>query len=513
MSIAEDSPAAGDVIDGHDPARVRLVLVAVAVTLLFASLGQTIVTTAMPIMVADLGGLDHITWVITAYLLASTVGAPISGKLGDLYGRKVVIQGGIAVFIAGAVIAGLAQNMAMLVAGRAVQGLGGGGLIVVSMAVVADVLPPRERGKAQGLMGAMFGISTVIGPLLGGFLVQALSWHWIFFVNIPVGLLALVVLAAALESPARGARKSVDYAGAVLLAMILSIAVLVSNMGGTMLAWSSPELIGLVALGLAALAGFVVVEGRAEEPILPLGLFRNNTFLVVNAVGFMVGTAMFGTITFLPLFLQVVKGIAPATSGMFLVPMMAGLLGASTGAGFVMSRTGRYKLLPILSTALLCAAMLTMSTLTPQTPLWLIAFTMVGVGLGLGPVFSIGVAAIQNAVPVTQLGVGTASANMFRLIGGSVGTAAFGALFAAGLSRNIAGQLPEAAGTGLRSLSAEMVQGLTPEARQVVMEGFTQALHPIFLIGAGVAGLACLLSLFLREVPMSNAMPAHSART
>ncbi|QQA41652.1 MDR family MFS transporter [Pelagovum pacificum] len=507
MSVAEQTGPAEEYLEEHEPARVRIVLIAVATTLLFASLGQTIVTTAMPIMVADLGGLDHITWVITAYLLASTIGAPIAGKLGDLYGRKIVIQVGIGVFMVGAVIGGLAQNMGMLVAGRAVQGFGGGGLIVVSMAVVADVLPARERGKAQGLMGAMFGISTVIGPLIGGFLVQALSWHWIFFVNLPVGVLALIVLGVALDNPTKGIRHPIDYAGAVLLSVILASAVLVSNMGGTVYGWGSPQILALIALGLGAVAGFVIAERRAAEPILPPKLFTINTFLVVNGVGFMVGMAMFGTITFLPLFLQVVKGLSPATSGMFLTPMMAGLLGASMGAGLIMSRTGRYKLLPILSTALLTVSMLGMSTLAADTPLWLIATMMVGVGLGLGPVFSIGVAAIQNAVPVTMLGVGTASANMFRLIGGSIGTAAFGAIFSAGLARNLGGLLPD--GAGLRSMSAETVAALDPEAQVQVMDGISNAMHPIFLIAATVGAIAFLLSFLLKELPLSNSLPGR----
>ncbi|MCO6383130.1 DHA2 family efflux MFS transporter permease subunit [Oceanicola sp. 502str15] len=489
-------------VEQDPPVRVGLVLAAVGATLLFASLGQTIVTTAMPTMVAELGGVDHITWVITAFLLASTVGAPVSGKLGDLYGRKIVIQCGILIFVLGAAICGFAQSMEMLIAGRAVQGLGGGGLIVVSMAVVADVLPPRERGKAQGLLGAVFGVSTVIGPLIGGFLVEALSWHWIFFVNFPVGLLAFVVLGFALETPVRESRAKLDFLGAGLLATILSVAVLGSNLGGTVLPWGSAEFLALVALGLAAVAGFVIAERRAEEPILPLGLFRNNTFLVVNSVGFMVGVAMFGTITFIPLYLQVVQGVSPAVSGLFLTPMMAGLIASSTAAGQIMGRTGRYKIMPTISTALLAVAMLSLSTLTEGSPLWLVAVSMICVGLGLGPVFSIGVAAIQNAVPRHMLGVGTASANMFRLIGGSVGTAAFGALFGSGLMQNLAGTLPE--GTSVRSMSASTLATLSPETQAQVQHGFSLALHPIFWIGAGVAVVACLVSLRLRELPLDN---------
>jgi EmrB/QacA subfamily drug resistance transporter len=486
---------------GAKSSQTRIALAAVAVTLLFASLGQTIVTTAMPIMVADLGGMDHMTWVITAYLLASTIGAPIAGKLGDLYGRKLVVQIGIFVFLAGATLAGLAHSMGVLIAGRAVQGLGGGGLIVVSMAVVADVLPARQRGQAQGLLGAVFGVSTVIGPLIGGFLVEALSWHWIFFANFPIGLLALVVLHYALPNVKRDSAVKLDVTGAFLLATILSVAVLVSNLGGSVYPWGSWELIGLVAFGLAALAGFIAVERRAAEPVLPLSLFGNNTFLVVNTVGFMVGVAMFGTITFMPLYLQVVQGVSPSVSGLFLTPMMVGLIASSAGAGRIMSRTGRYKWMPVLSTALLALAMLSLATLSGESSLWHVAFSMVLVGLGLGPVFSIGVAAIQNDIPGPMLGVGTASANMFRLIGGSVGTAAFGALFSLNLTRNLAGDLPDEIGSGIGSISADVVSRLPHQLQREVIADFSAALHPVFWIASGLAVVACLVSLRLREVP------------
>ena len=483
---------------------IRLVLGAVAATLLFASLGQTIVSTALPVMVADLGGMDKITWVMTAYLLASTIGAPVAGKLGDLYGRKPVLQWGIGVFILGAVICGTATSMGMVIAGRIIQGAGGGGLIVTCMALVGDLLPARERGKAQAVLGAAFGISTVIGPLLGGFLVQNLSWHWIFFVNFPVGALAFIVLGIALPRRSDRSRKSVDYAGGALLATLLASLVLISNTGGTVFAWASPQVLALGIIALSALALFIRVERRAAEPILPMSLFANNTFVVMNAVGILVGMAMFGTITFLPFFLQVVKGISPTSSGLFLVPMMGGLLTASIGSGRYMARTGRYKLLPVFSTALLSVALLSMTTLAPDSPLWLIALSMIGIGLGLGPVFSIGVAAIQNAIPVSMLGVGTASANMFRLIGGAVGTAGFGALFSAGMAHNLVKWLPEAGAGGIRTIEAEMVAALPPETRAHVLDGIASALHPVFWIAAGSALIACIASTQLRELPLSS---------
>ena len=495
------APAAD--IDVADSTPIRLVLGAIAATLLFASLGQTIVSTALPVMVADLGGMEHITWVMTAYLLASTIGAPIAGKLGDLYGRKTVLQWGIGVFILGAVLCGVAQSMTMVIIGRAIQGGGGGALIVTCMAVVGDLLPARERGKAQGFLGAAFGLSTVLGPLLGGFLVENLSWHWIFFVNFPVGVVAFVILGIALPRRTDLSRKSVDYAGGALLTTLLASVVLISNTGGTVYGWTSPQELSLIVIALGALALFIRVESRAAEPILPMSLFSNNTFLVVNTVGFLVGMAMFGTITFLPFFLQVVKGVTPTTSGLFLVPMMGGLLTGSIASGRYMARTGRYKRLPVLSTALLAGAMLSLTTLSAASPLWLIALSMVCVGLGLGPVFSIGVAAIQNAIPRSMMGVGTASANMFRLIGGAVGTASFGALFSAGLAHNLAGPLPDAAEGGLRSIGADMVRALPAELQAQVIDGISQALHPVFWIAAGAAIVACLAAMMLRELPLS----------
>ena len=494
--------------DPVDPAplpstAIRLGLAAVGITLLFASLGQTIVSPALPVIVAELGGLDHITWVITAYLLASTVGAPIAGKLGDLYGRKTVMQGAIGVFMLGAVLGGLAQSMGVLILGRLVQGLGGGSLIVLSMAVVGDLLPPRERGRAQGVLGAAFGVSTVIGPLLGGFLVETLSWHWIFFVNLPFGVVAFVLLGMALDSPPR-VQRSVDYAGAALLAAVLSAAVLLSNMGGTVLPWASVEMAGLIAAFALALAGFVAVERRTPEPILPMSLFRNNTFLVVNGVGFLVGTAMFGTITFLPLFLQIVKGVTPTMSGLFLLPMMGGLIVTSTIAGQLMSRTGHYKRLPIGSTAILAVAMVSLTQVSAETPLWSIALSLAGVGVGLGPVFAVGVAAVQNAVPFSMMGVGTASTNMFRLIGGSIGTAAFGAIFSSGIARHLEGELE---GAGFSSLSAAYVRSLPPETQALVTDGISAALHPVFWIAAAMSALACGISMLLQEKPLSAARP------
>lgn len=439
---------------------------------------------------------------MTAYLLASTVGAPVFGKLGDLYGRRAVLKGGIAVLLAGSLIAGLAPSLWVLVAGRVVQGLGGGGLIVVCMAAAADLLPPRERGRAQAMLSSAFGVATVAGPLIGGFLVQTVGWHFVFFLNLPVGAVAFAAIQRLLRLPVPAGKPVVDFAGAGLLAALLSALVLVASLGGRVLAWDSVPLLAIMGIGLAAAIAFVAVEARAADPVLPLPLFRNNAFAVVNASGALAGAAMFGTITFLPLFLQVVKGASPTLSGLFLAPMMVGLIAASQGAGRIMARTGRYRMMPVASYAVLAVAMAGLAMLHEGTPLWLVAALMVLTGIGLGPAMGVGVAAIQNAVPRTMLGVGTASANMFRLIGGAVGTAALGAVFAAGLAG-------DARTAGVR-FTAEGMAALPPDLRADLVAHFAVAMHPVFWIASAAAATAAALSLALRETPLEGGERATS---
>ncbi|RUT28518.1 MFS transporter [Arsenicitalea aurantiaca] len=482
---------------------VGLIIFAIAAVLLLAAIGQTIVSTALPVIVAELGGLDHLTWVITAYLLSATVVAPIYGKLGDLYGRKIVIQSAIVIFLLGSVLAGIAGNMTVLILARVIQGLGGGGLMVMALTVVADVLPARERGKIQGLFGGVFGLATIIGPLLGGFLVENLSWHWIFFVNLPLGVLALGVIAFALKPKGNRTERKVDYAGAALLTAMLSSAVLYTSLGGNTLPWGSAPMLALIAIAIASLFGFIAVERRAAEPILPLGLFFNNTFLITNTVGFIVGVAMFGAITFLPLYLQVVQGVSPTESGLYLLPMMAGLISTSTLAGVVMSRTGRYRLLPILSTGILAIGMLLLSTLGTETAMPMVALYMFVVGIGLGPVMSIGVTAVQNAVPGPQLGVATASVQMFRQIGGSIGVSAFGAVFSAGLANRLRAVLP---GGGTSGFDAVSIAAMPEGVRDTVLAGFVASLQPVFLIAAGASVIACLLGFLIVEVPLATTL-------
>ncbi|RDE09874.1 MDR family MFS transporter [Pelagibacterium lacus] len=489
-----------------NPTNVKLVLGAVVATLLVASLGQTIISTALPIIVGDLGGIEHISWAITGYLLAATVSAPVFGKLGDMYGRKVMLQAGIAIFLVGSIIAAMSVNLAMLVFCRFIQGIGGGGLIVTAMAAVGDVLSPRERGKVQGYLGAVFGVSTVVGPLLGGLIVEMLNWRWLFLVNIPVGLVAFAVIAVAFETRTRGVKRSIDFAGAILLTTALSALVIYTSIGGTILPWLAPEALILPVVGVLALVGFIFAERRAAEPILPLSLFRNNAFRVSNGVGFIVGTAMFGTITYMPSYLLIVQGFGPTQAGLALLPMMIGLMGSSMLSGIFISRTGRYKHLPIVSTAILVVGALLLSTLAVDTPFLLVMFYMLLVGIGIGPVMSVGVTAIQNAVPHTVLGVATASAQMFRQIGGSLGVAILGAIFANRLAyETLAIGHPE----GTAGFAAEALAAMPAGEQAAMMQAYVSALHPIYLVAAGAAVVAFILSWFLVEIPLSDRQPGQ----
>ncbi len=481
------------------PKSLRLVFPALLLVLLLASLDQTIVSTALPTIVGEFGGLDHLSWIVTAYMLATTVVSPIYGKLGDLYGRKTVLQAAIALFLVGSALCGLSGNMGELIAFRAIQGLGGGGLMVTAMAAVGDVIPPRERGRYQGIFGAAFGVSTVVGPLVGGFFVEHLSWRWIFYVNLPLGTLAVVVLAWAFPSKTEKRGGAIDFPGAILLAMILTGIVLFTSLGGSVLPWTSAGAIGLLVLSLLALAAFFFVESRTEEPILPLRLFRNRVFVVSGAVGFVVGLAMFGSVTYLPLYLQVVKGVAPATAGLQITPMMAGVLLSSIISGQIISRIGRYKAFPIIGTAVMSVGLLLLATLGVATS------TLVASGymlvLGLGMVMQVLVLAVQNAVPYEMLGVATSSATLFRSVGGSVGVSLFGALFASAL----ADRLANASGMGVTIPTfsdPSAIRALPDAVRGPYLEAFAGALQPVFFIAAMLGVVAFLLAFLLKEIPL-----------
>jgi EmrB/QacA subfamily drug resistance transporter len=488
--------------------RVRLIFGALLLVLLLASLDQTIVATALPTIVGDLGGLGHLSWVVTAYLLASTVVSPLYGKLGDLYGRKRVLQFAIVVFLVGSALCGVAQSMSQLIAFRALQGLGGGGLMVTALATVGDIVPPRERGRYQGLFGGVFGIATVIGPLLGGFFVDNLSWRWIFYINLPIGAFALVVIATAFTGRQQTERCQIDWLGAIVLGAALSAIVLFASLGGTTLAWTSRPMIALFVAAVVLLAALPFVESRAEEPILPLELFRNRTFGVTSAVGFVVGFALFGSVTFLPLYLQVVKGYSPTTSGLLMTPMMVGVLATSIVSGNLITKFGRYRVFPIAGTAIATVGLYLLSRLEADTPTSVAGRDMLIVGLGIGLVMQVLVLAAQNTVSYRLLGVATSVSTMSRQIGGTIGVAVFGAIFSNRLEHELAVRLPGAHIPA--TANPEAVRHLPPAIHDAYVGAVANALHPVFLVAAAVMLVGFALTWLLRDVPLRTTAGAET---
>lgn len=489
--------------------QILTVLGALMLGMLLAALDQTIVSTALPTIVGDLGGLNHLSWVVTSYLLASTISTPLYGKLGDLRGRKPVFQFAIAIFLVGSMLSGIAQNMAELIGFRAIQGLGAGGLMVSAQAIIGDVAPPRERGKYQGMMGGIFALSSIAGPLLGGFLTDNASWRWIFYINVPLGAIALAVTATALPATRGRVSHSIDWTGAALLAAGTSAFILLTTWGGSQYAWLSAPIIALAVVGAVCIASFFLVEHRVAEPIIPPRLFRNSVFNVASAVGFVIGFAMFGAIVFLPLFLQLVDGASATSSGLNLLPLMVGLLTASITSGQVISRVGRYKIFPVLGTALAAVAMMLLSTIGPGTPRFVLSLYMVVLGAGLGMVMQVLVLAVQNAADRRDLGVATSSATFLRSIGSSFGVAIFGAIFSAQLARNLRQRLPASALAGrLNPTSLQgnpaALQKLPPSLHAGLVFAVSDSLHVVFLTAVPVLLLAFAISLCLRELPLAS---------
>jgi EmrB/QacA subfamily drug resistance transporter len=481
---------------------------ALVLVLLLASLDQTIVATALPIIVGEIGGLSHLSWIVTAYLLSSTVVVPLYGKLGDLYGRRTVLQAAILIFLAGSLLCGLAQNLPELIAFRFLQGLGGGGLIVTAIAVVGDIVAPRERGRYQGFFGGVFGLSTVLGPLLGGFIVDHLSWRWIFLINLPLGLLALVVINRTIRSRAVKGEVTIDYAGAALLALALTAVVLVSSLGTTLLTEAPVSLFAISLAGVLALAGFLYVETRVPDPLVPLSLFRIRAFVIGTSVGFIVGMALFGSITLLPVYFQVAKGLDPTSAGLHMTPMMVGVFVSSITSGQIISRIGRYKIFPVTGTALMTLALLLLSTIETETPAGRAALYLLLLGLGLGMVMQILVMAVQNAVPYERLGVATSGTTLFRSIGGSVGAALFGGIFAYSLEGDLRHVIPGVEGL----LNPLEIAKLAEPERSLYLAEFVHALHPVFHTAAALAFVGFLLALAIREVPLRTTI-THEAVT
>jgi EmrB/QacA subfamily drug resistance transporter len=492
--------------------QIVLVLVGLMAGMFLAALDQSIVGTALPRIVSDLGGLNHLSWVVTAYLLTSTAATPLWGKISDLYGRRPVFQAAIVTFLIGSVLCGLSQNMPQLIAFRAIQGIGGGGLFAISFSVIGDIIPPRERGRYQGYFGAVFGTSSVAGPLLGGWFTDGPGWRWIFYVNLPVGAAALVVTSLALKIPTVRREHSIDYLGAAAIVAAVSSLLLYLNWAGAEFGWGAPGSLALLGGAAVLTALFVLIERRAREPIIPMGLFANPVFRVGIAFVFFTGVAMFGAMIFLPLYLQAVKGMSPTESGLGLLPMIVGLFVASIGSGQLVTRTGRYKVYPIAGSALMVVALFLLSLLRVDTPYWLLGAYAFVFGFGLGLTMQTIVVAVQNAVQFRDMGVATSSTTFFRSLGGAIGAAAFGAVLGSRLTHYLAERLAAnpSLGTldGIETNDVEAIQALVEPVRGLVLGAYTDALGDVFLFAIPFVAIALVVAIFLKEVPLRTGAAA-----
>ncbi len=492
---------------------VMIVLPGLLLAILLAMLDNLIVSTALPRIVGDLGGVAHLSWVVTAYILASTVTTPFYGKLGDMYGRKTFFIAAIVIFLIGSALSGLSQTMTELIAFRALQGLGAGGLMVGAMATLGDIVAPRERGKYMSYMMVVMMLATIGGPLLGGFITTNLSWRWIFYINIPVGGAALVYLMATLHMPAKKVSHKIDYLGGSLLAIAATSLILLATWGGTEYRWASAQIIGLGLLTVAATAGFLVTETRAAEPMLPLHVFRNKNFSVTMGLTFLTGLAMFGALTFLPLYQQTVQGASPTLSGLMLTPMMLGVTVTSIVAGQVTTRTGRYKVFPILGGAIMALGMYLLTGLGLHTTKITSALYYVVLGLGMGFLMQMVSLIAQNSVQQKDMGVASSARMFFQQIGGSLGVATFGAVFA----RRLTTSLAAAAGSGVHisasggQLNPATVDSLPATVKHDVFFAIAHAIQGVFIWALPAAVLIFVLAWFIKEVPLRGRAPADEA--
>jgi EmrB/QacA subfamily drug resistance transporter len=519
---ARKTSAPADANDSPQPlqlshSQILTVLWGVMAGMLLAALDQGIVGTALPRIVSELGGLDRLSWVVTAYLLTSTAVTPLWGKISDLYGRRLIFQIAIGIFLLGSVLAGVSQNMAQLIAFRALQGVGGGGLFAIALSIIGDVIPPRDRGRYQGYFGAVFGVSSVAGPLLGGWFTDGPGWRWIFYINLPVGLAALIVTSMALKLPVYRREHRIDYLGAATIVAAVTCLLLFLDWRGVNYGWT--EAGSLALLGGALLLGvlFVFIELRSPEPIIPMRLFRNSVFSVGNMYGFLVGVAMFGGIIFLPVYLQAVKGFSPTASGLALLPAIMGIFLMSITSGRIISRTGKYKIFPIVGSVVLLVSLVLLSRIGVDTPFWQVAIYELLFGAGLGFTMQTIVTAIQNAVDFRDLGVATSSATFFRQMGGSVGAAIFGAALSSRLAHYLTeamaglGGGPAAAGSqpplNVNTNDIQAIQQLVEPVKGVVLRAFSNALDDTFLVGIPFIVIALAVAFFLKEIPLRGGGP------
>ncbi|MEU8707344.1 MDR family MFS transporter [Streptomyces sp. NPDC048565] len=495
------------------PARsVRVVILALMIAMLLAMLDNMIVGTAMPTIVGDLGGMEHLSWVVTAYTLATAVSTPIWGKLGDMYGRKGIFLTSIVIFLIGSVLSGMAQDMGQLIGFRAVQGLGAGGLMVGVMAIIGDLVPPRERGKYQGMMAGVMAVAMIGGPLVGGTITDHLGWRWSFYINLPLGAVALAMVTAVLHLPRKERRKAkVDYLGTALLTVGITSIVLVTTWGGTEYAWGSAVIMELIALGVASLAGFFFVERKAAEPILPFHIFRNLNFTLMSLVGFMAGFVMFGAVLFLPLFQQSVQGASATNSGLLLLPMLLSMMVVSLVAGRITTSTGRYKIFPILGSALMVVGLFLLSTMDTGTTRFTSGVYMAVLGAGMGFLMQITMLVAQNSVELKDMGVASSSTTLFRTLGSSFGVAIMGALF----TGRVQDEMTARGGGGATAKSAQLDAASLAKLPDAMREAYEYAVasgtHIAFLVGGSVAVFALVAALFVKEVPLRGSAKPEPA--